>query len=273
MIQNNNIYKQRAINQWTKNPIGAEGTQYQEGTKEFFEAISKNRYEIYASWLKPTLKFEQFKGQKVLEIGVGSGTDHVELARAGAKLTGIDLTPKSIELTKKNLVWHGCQSNLLLADAENLPFDDKSFDAVYSFGVLHHTPDMQKAVNEVHRVLKYQGRAIIGLYHKHSLSFWLFIFLYNFILKGKFLKSSLQDMIAAAERGGEETKPLVKLLTKKQARCLFRKFSRLKIIIRHAGLPMPGGILGKISNTRPIKNFFEFLAQWFGWYLIIEATK
>lgn len=275
MISDSNIYKQKSIEQWTKHPIGAHLTKYSEGTKEFFDEIADFRYKIEFSWFKSTFKFNQYKNKKVLEIGVGDGIDHLELAKAGAILTGIDITPKSIELTQKNLELHGYKSDLLVADAEDLPLEDNTFDVVYSFGVLHHTPDTQKAIDEIYRVLKTQGKAVISLYHKNSLSFWLFVFLYDFILKGKFLRMSLKDRISAIEKGGDETKPLVKLFTTRQAKKLFSQFRKVKIITRHAGLPTSSGRkLGKILNFMPIKNFLEFLANnGFGWYLIIEAEK
>jgi len=103
-------------------------------------------------------------------------------------LTGIDITPKSIELTKKNLEVHKYRSNLLVADAENLPFESNSFDVVYSFGILHHTLNTQKAIDEIYRTLKPNGKAVIALYHKNSLSFWFFVFLYDFIINGKFMR-------------------------------------------------------------------------------------
>ncbi len=270
---NDNIYKQKAINQWTKHPIGFDVTKHPEGTREFFENIRKYRYEIESPWLLKTFNFNQYQGKKVLEIGVGTGTDHLELAKAGAILAGIDITPKSIELTKRNLELHGYHSDLLVADAENLPFEDEIFEVVYSFGVLHHIPDTQKTIDEIYRVLKPQGKALITLYNKNSLFFWLFVFLYDFILKGKFMKISLNDRISAIEKGGDETKPLVKLFTKKQARELFHKFRKVTIITRQTGLSTSGRFLSKILNWKIVKTFFEFLAQWFGWYLIIEAEK
>ncbi|MGB9680636.1 MAG: class I SAM-dependent methyltransferase [Minisyncoccia bacterium] len=209
MIKDQNLYKQRAIEQWTKHPIGAHVAKHSEGSKEFFNEIADFRYKIECPWLRPTFKFEQYKDKRVLEVGVGDGIDHLELAKAGAILTGIDITPKSIELTKQNLELHGYKSTLFVADAEILPFEDSIFDAVYSFGVLHHVPNIQKAINEIYKVLKPGGKAVVSLYHKDSLSFWLFVFLYDFILKGKFLKMSLKDRISAIEKGGEETKPLV----------------------------------------------------------------
>ena len=114
-------------------------------------------------------EFPKFKGKRTLEIGVGLGADHQKLAEHGAILSGIDLTPRAINHTKRRFELMGLNSQLQIADAENLPFEDNSFDAVYSWGVLHHSPDTQKAVNEVYRILKPGGLAKIMIYNKHSL--------------------------------------------------------------------------------------------------------
>ena len=265
-------YKQHAVDQWTENPIGSESTKYLEGTKEFFDEIIKNRYEVYAPWMEETFKFEQYKGKKVLEIGVGTGSDHLQFAKAGAILTGIDITPKSIELTKKNLELHGYHSNLLVADAENLPFEDNTFDIVYSFGVLHHIPDTQKVVNEIYRVLNPGGKTIIALYHKYSL-FWIFVILYEMILKGGFLRKTIKQRLSEVEMGGKETKPLVKLYTGRSAKGIFRKFNKIKIYTRHIGIGLSGRLINKILQTKVINNFLELLSLKFGWYLIIEVEK
>lgn len=272
-MDNNNIdYKQRAIKQWTRNPIAAETSKYPEGTKEFFDDITKNRYETYAPWIKSTFKFEQYIGKRVLEVGVGTGSDHLELAKAGAILTGVDITPKSIELTKKNLDLHGYKSDLRVADAENLPFEGNTFDVVYSFGVLHHTPDTQKAIDEVYRVLKPGGKAIIALYHKYSL-FWISVILYEMVFKRGFLKKSLDQRLAEVELGGKETNPLVKLFTKSQVKQMFKKFKNIKIYTRHSEIRLSGRHIDKFLNSSMIKKLFEILSKKWGWYLIIESEK
>ena len=99
-------------------------------------------------------QFQSFEGKKTLEIGVGLGSDHQKLAENGAVLTGIDITQRAIGHTKRRFELMSLYSDLQIADAENLPFDDNSFDAVYSWGVVHHSPETQKAVNEIFRVLK-----------------------------------------------------------------------------------------------------------------------
>ena len=94
---------------------------------------------------------------KVLEIGVGLGADHHQFAAAGAELFGIDLTERAIAHTQHRLTVFGLKSDLAVGDAENLNFPDESFDKVYSWGVLHHSPDTPKAIAEVWRVLKRGG--------------------------------------------------------------------------------------------------------------------
>ncbi|MEH2513480.1 ubiquinone/menaquinone biosynthesis C-methylase UbiE [Nitrobacteraceae bacterium AZCC 1564] len=119
-------------------------------------------------------RFPEANGKSVLEIGVGMGADHEQWAlNAPARLCGIDLTERAIEFTSQRLSLSGLNSELQTADAEHLPFQDQSFDIVYSWGVLHHSPDTQCAFKEVSRVLKPGGVARIMVYHKHSITGFL----------------------------------------------------------------------------------------------------
>jgi ubiquinone/menaquinone biosynthesis C-methylase UbiE len=113
--------------------------------------------------------FEEPQGLRALEIGVGLEADHQRFAAAGADLYGIDLTERAVEHTRRRLTAFGLASNLAVGDAEALDFPDEQFDLVYSWGVLHHTPDTPQAISEVWRVLKPAGVARIMLYHKWSL--------------------------------------------------------------------------------------------------------
>jgi ubiquinone/menaquinone biosynthesis C-methylase UbiE len=104
----------------------------------------------------------------VLEVGVGAGTDFVNWVRHGARATGVDLTPRSVELTRERLALEGLHADVRVADAERLPFAPDSFDIVYSYGVLHHSPDTFSAIREVHRVLRPGGTALLMIYHVPS---------------------------------------------------------------------------------------------------------
>jgi ubiquinone/menaquinone biosynthesis C-methylase UbiE len=115
----------------------------------------------------------------MLEIGVGGGVDFSNWVNNGADATGVDLTEAGVRMTRERLA-HQCASpsayRLLVADAENLAFPDASFDFVYSWGVLHHSPDTRRAFREVHRVLKPGGYFKGMIYHVYcpvSFMFWL----------------------------------------------------------------------------------------------------
>ncbi len=133
-----------------------------------YEAQARARYEL-EPYIPEFARFEETCGLRVLEIGVGLGADHQRFAEAGADLSGVDLTPRAIEHTRRRLVLFGLTPKLAVGDAETLCFPNERFDLVYSWGVLHHTPDTPRAIAEVWRVLKPGGCARIMLYHKWSL--------------------------------------------------------------------------------------------------------
>lgn len=140
-----------------------------ESDREYYETHRQARYQL-EPYIPEFAKFHEGRDKDVLEVGVGMGADHKEWAASAPRaLTGIDLTPAGIEHTAKRLAVYGLESGLRVGDAEKLPFDDNSFDIVYSWGVLHHTPDTPGAINEVHRVLRPGGIARIMVYHTHSL--------------------------------------------------------------------------------------------------------
>lgn len=132
-----------------------------------YEHQSRERYRLEPS-IPPFAAFEQQQGKKVLEIGVGLGADHQRFAEAGAILSGLDLTQRAIDHVSRRLELFGLSSDLRRGNAEELEFSDATFDFVYSWGVLHVTPDTPKAIREVLRVLKPGGEARIMIYHKYS---------------------------------------------------------------------------------------------------------
>lgn len=167
--------KEQVRRYWSRTPCGSWDATAPEGTAEYYDQIEARRYEL-EPFIKRFAQFESTGGQTVLEIGVGLGTDHVQFARARADLHGIDLTERSVELVRKRLELEGLESQLQVADAERLPFAEGSFDVVYSWGVLHHTPDTHQTVAEAIRVLRPGGRICVMLYARHawvSYGLWL----------------------------------------------------------------------------------------------------
>ena len=133
-----------------------------------YEDKRKFRYELQ-DYMHDAFRFDDFPGKLVLEIGCGAGIDSAEFARNGAKVASTDLTRAGTELTRDLLKESGLPSAVIQSDAKTLPFKNEAFDCVYSFGVLHHIPDVETALAEIHRVLKPGGRLMVMLYHRDSL--------------------------------------------------------------------------------------------------------
>lgn len=260
-----NPLKDRVREYWDTHPCGTQFTKQEWGSKEFFDEVERFRYHTQP-FMKQIVGFDRFADKKVLEIGCGLGTDLLQFARGGASATGVVLTPKSVELVKKRFAMENLQVDARVADAENLPFDSDSFDVVYSFGVLHHTPNTQKAIDEVHRILKPGGRIIIMLYNRTSLHVWLGAPLYAAMrLSGKKDKDH-QKVVANWIRVYDgEGNPLGKAYSRGEMEKMFSKFRNRRYIVcdsyrRH---------LPKIVNTIN-KNFF---APWCGFWRFIIAEK
>ena len=149
----------------TGNAIVGERDPY---TKDWFEQIEQHRYRV-EPYIHSIAQFTRHHGKRVLEVGVGAGSDHLQWARAGAECYGVDLTRRAIEITQARFNLYGFKTNLRQIDAEILPFPDDSFDVVYSWGVIHHAEHPAQIVREVRRVLKPSGLFIGMFYGRHSL--------------------------------------------------------------------------------------------------------
>jgi len=152
-------------------------------TREWFERIEEHRYQV-EPFIHSVAQFTRWHGKKILEIGVGAGTDHLQWARAGAECYGVDLTEAAIETTKARLALYGFASNLQRLDAEELPFADESFDLVYSWGVIHHSEHPEQIIREIRRVLKPGGVFIGMMYGRHSPAVFK-VWMKYALLKGK----------------------------------------------------------------------------------------
>ena len=115
--------------------------------------------------------FTEMRCKEVLEIGCGAGVDGSLFAASGARYTGVDLTSLAILASRRYFEMLGMSGVFQVENAEQLGFRDSSFDVVYSYGVLHHTPNPAKAVHEIHRVLRPGGKVYLMLYHRHSVNY------------------------------------------------------------------------------------------------------
>lgn len=263
--------KQRAREQWSHDPAGAiYGREHEFGTREFFDAVERHRYTEYAPWMPEVMGFRKFAGARLLEVGCGMGTDLLQFARGGAKVTGIDLTPRSIEISRRHLEVYGQRGDFAISDCERLPFKSGSFDVVYSNGVLHHTPDTAEAVRELHRVLRRGGQALVMLYHRGSAAYWGQIIFRHGLLHGELLRgrSPAQIMSRHVEVNEGGGCPLVKVYSRTEARNLFSMFREVSVEMEQL-TRAELSILGRLIP----EGMFRFLRQTIGGNVIISARK
>ncbi|HJP94853.1 MAG TPA: methyltransferase domain-containing protein [Pyrinomonadaceae bacterium] len=263
--------KLRAREHWAQDPCGAEyDREHELGTREFFDAIERHRYTEYAPWMPRVMDFEKFRGAKLLEIGCGMGTDLLQFSRNGARCVGIDLTPRSIEITRHRFKLYDADGAFMISDGEHLPFRDESFDVVYSNGVLHHTPDTAGAIREVHRVLRPGGMAKVMLYHRNSLNYWIEIVLRRGLLGAEFLRgrSAEEIMSRVIEHSDHDARPLVKVYSRRKARELFSQFTDVKVEVEQL-------TRAELRFLSPLvsESMFETLQKKIGWNVIVTAIK
>lgn len=157
-------------------------------SRQYFDEIEDSRYtkepEVFSF-----AQFTRFRGQKVLEVGIGAGTDFIQWVRAGAKAYGIDLAEESVEHVRNRLRIYGLSAEeVRVADAEDLPYSDNTFDLAYSWGVIHHTPDTIEALKEIIRVTRVGGTIKIMVYNRRSLNAFRTYLRFG-LLRGNIFKS------------------------------------------------------------------------------------
>jgi SAM-dependent methyltransferase len=169
-----------------------------------------------------------FAGDQVLEIGLGYGTLGQSIASRGAEYHGVDISLGPVAMMRKRLEWLGQpQERVLQASALELPHADETFDHVYSIGCLHHTGDLQRSVDEVHRVLRPGGRAVVMLYNDRSFRRVAFSVLGTVMPKYRAGEEDMRAMYDADESGTPA--PYTEFVSKAGAKRLFRAFDRVRI--------------------------------------------
>jgi ubiquinone/menaquinone biosynthesis C-methylase UbiE len=241
--------------------------------REGYIEHARRRYELEPV-IEEFAEFGSAQGKQVLEIGVGLGADHMRFAQAGARLSGIDLTARAVEHTRRRLELFGLESSLATGDAEHLTFQENAFDSVYSWGVLHHSPDTPKAIAEVHRVLRPGGVARIMIYHKWSLVGYMLWLRYALLPLRPWL--TLTDVYARYLES-----PGTKAYSRREAKRMFSSFSSVEIqiwlthgdLLESAAGQRHGGTWLSFARKIWPRRLLRKYATAHGLFMLIRAVK
>lgn len=252
--------KRRVKQFWEDNPCGARDVGLESGTPGFFAALEKARYEA-DDFMPEVVGFERTRDASVLEVGCGVGTDLVQFAKHGARVVGIDLTLAGAQLSRSNLSASRQPGATLVADGETLPLASNSFDLVYSWGVIHHTPDTERAAHEIVRVARPGGKIIVMVYNRRSLVALQAWAVYG-LLRGRPQRSPSELISEHLESPGTKT------FTRKEVVALFPgvRVYRLRTVVTRWDLRLGRRLFlpARLRAAVPSR---------LGWFMVLEGTK
>jgi len=242
---------------WNKHIHDLEIATQPVGTAGFFRELAEHRFDKL-SYLPKVVDFGAYKGKHLLEVGCGIGIDLVRFAKRGAVVTGVDLAERAIDLAKQNFKLNGVTGDLTVMNGEALEFEDNQFDVVYAHGVIQYTADAQRMVDELYRVLKPRGEAILMVYNKYS---WL-----NFL--SKLMNVPLEH----------EDAPVLKKYSIRGFKNLLSCFSSVEIIPERFPVRtrLHRGVKAVVYNHIFVGVFNLIpspLIRPIGWHLIAKAIK
>lgn len=227
------------------------------GTPGFFADLDQYHFEKLHHLLT-LVHFDEWKGKDVLDVGCGAGVEVVRFARAGARVTGVDIAESAVKLAQANVEQQGLQARLEVADGEHLPFPDASFDLVFAHGVVQYTGDDSAMVAEIHRVLRPGGLAIFQAYNRNS---WL-------NLLSKVMKTPLEH----------EDAPVLKRYSDTEFRRLVSRFSDVRLVFERFPVKsrLHKGWKGMAFNTFFVGAFNVLpraLVRKYGWHMLALCRK
>jgi 2-polyprenyl-3-methyl-5-hydroxy-6-metoxy-1,4-benzoquinol methylase len=163
---------QEIIDYWNKRPCNIRHSTKEFKTKEYFDEVEDRKYFV-ESHIPDFANFPMWKNKKVLEIGCGIGTDATNFAKNGAEYVGVELSDESLNIAKERFKVYGLEKgtsfyNLDAQNFEELSVVGKDFDLIYSFGVIHHSPNPQRILENCYKLLKPGGTLKIMVYAENS---------------------------------------------------------------------------------------------------------
>lgn len=258
---------------WNARPCNIRHSTKPLGTREYFDEVESRKYFVEPH-IPRFAEFERWKGKKVLEIGCGIGTDTMNFARAGAMVTAVDLSDESLQVARKRAEVLGLQSSItfIQANAERLSeyVPVETYDLVYSFGVIHHTPHPENVIREIHKYMGSQSELKIMVYNRYS---WKVLWILLKYGKGAFWKL---DELVAKYSEAQTGCPVTYTYSRKSVKDLLHGFTVTRIIVDHIfPYSIPQYKQHKYKKVWYFavlpKLVFRILEKTAGWHMCINA--
>ena len=260
---------------WNARPCNLRHSLQPVGTKEYFDQVEARKYFVEPH-IPGFAEFERWRGKKVLEIGCGIGTDTINFARHGAKVTTVDLSERSIELARKRAAVFGVdgQIQFYVGNAEELTqfVPVEAYDLIYSFGVIHHTPHPRKVLEQLKEYTRSGTAVKIMVYHRRSYKVAWILMAEG---KGQFWK--LPDLVAKNSEA-QTGCPVTYTYTRSEGRKLLELhgFHVTDVRVEHI---FPYRVRDYVEYRYVKKLYFRLLPQGlfraferqFGWHLLLTA--
>jgi len=260
---------------WNSRPCNIRHSTKPVGTREYYDEVEARKYFVEPH-IPRFAEFERWNGKKVLEIGCGIGTDTINFARAGAQVTAVDLTEQSLEVARQRAKVFGLEHRIrfIQADAEKLSetVPVERYDLVYSFGVIHHTPDPSRVLDEIRKYVTPDSTVKIMVYNRRSWKVLWILFVYG---KGQFWKL---DRLIAEHSEAQTGCPVTYSCPRTEGRRWFENhgFRVTDVMVDHI---FPFSIPEYVQYRYKMvwyfrwmpKTLFRALERAFGWHLCLTA--
>ena len=260
---------------WNARPCNIRHSTKPVGTREYFDEVEARKYMVEPH-IPAFAEFDRWRGKKVLEIGCGIGTDTINFARAGAQVTSVDLTEKSLEVARQRAKVFGFEDRVKFFQANAEKLSDyvpvEKYDLIYSFGVIHHTPHPELVLEQLRKYARPDTTLKIMVYNRWSWKVLWILFVYG---KGQFWKL---DRLIADSSEAQTGCPVTYSYSRTSGRQLLDEhgFRVTRTMVDHIfAFSIPEYVQYRYKRVwyfRWMPRFlFRALERMFGWHLCLTA--
>lgn len=256
---------------WDSSPCFTKRSSAPRDSKQFMDETEARKFKSEPA-IPGFAEYEKWAGKRVLEIGCGIGIDSVNFARAGAEVTAIDLSEESLKIARKRSELAGVEIVFRCLNAEDRIWNRNS-DLIYAFGSIHHSPNPDSILRNLHSNLKHDGTLKLMVYNKYS---WKSLWVLLKYGHGKFWK--FKELIARYSEA-QTGCPVTHTYSRRELRTMLERngFRVRKMSVDHV---FKFDIEKYKRFEYEVVWYFRWMPEWLfrafeqvaGWHILCEAT-